>query len=94
LYSNQSYYVNIGHDDLIMQKTTCIYLSRRNEYTVALSNVLRMDLKCGHASIIGKKISSFTPAIMEIFNFFVGKMTYAPPCILNHIQITIKIYVH
>ena len=37
---------------------------------MALSNLVRMDLKCEHASIIGKKIAPFARAVVEIFNFF------------------------
>jgi hypothetical protein len=40
-----------------------------------------MDINLGHASIIDKKISSFARALMEIFNFFIGKPTLGPPCI-------------
>jgi hypothetical protein len=40
-----------------------------------------MDMKLEHASIIGKKISSFARAVMKIFNFYFGKLAFAPPCI-------------
>ena len=41
-----------------------------------------MDIKLVHASITGKKISSFAQAVMEIFNFFLGCVTFGPPCSL------------
>ncbi len=40
-----------------------------------------MNIKLGHASIIDEKISSFVRAIVEIFNFYFGCVTYGPPCI-------------
>ena len=40
-----------------------------------------MDIMLVHASIIGKKISSLARTIMKIFNFVLGKLTFAPPCI-------------
>jgi hypothetical protein len=39
-----------------------------------------MDIKLVHTPIIDKKISSFARVVMEIFNFFFGKLTFAPPC--------------
>jgi hypothetical protein len=40
-----------------------------------------MDLDYEHASILGKKMSPFGRAVIEIFKFFV--FSYDPPCILN-----------
>ncbi len=40
-----------------------------------------MNIKLEHASIIDKNISSFAYGVMEIFNFFVGKVTFGSPCI-------------
>jgi hypothetical protein len=40
-----------------------------------------MDMKLEHASTIGKILASFARAVMEIFNFYFGKLTFGPPCI-------------
>ena len=43
-----------------------------------------MIMECEHASILGKKMSPFGRAVMEIFNlFFLGQLTYAPPCTID-----------
>ena len=39
-----------------------------------------MDLDCEHGSIFGKTMSPFGHAVMEIFNFYLGCVTYGPPC--------------
>ena len=39
-----------------------------------------MDTELEHTSIIGKKISSFARAVMEIFKFLSGKVAIGPPC--------------
>jgi len=49
--------------------------------TEGLSRHVFLDMKLEHASIIGKKISSFPRAVMKIFNFYFGKLTFGPPCI-------------
>jgi hypothetical protein len=41
-----------------------------------------MNIKLVYASIIDEKISSFVQALMEIFNFYFGCVTYGPPCII------------
>jgi len=40
-----------------------------------------MNIKLVYVCIIRKKISSFTPAIMEIFNFYFGKLNFGLPFI-------------
>jgi hypothetical protein len=40
-----------------------------------------MNIKLVYASIIDEKISSFAQALIEIFNFYFGCVTYGPPCI-------------
>jgi hypothetical protein len=41
-----------------------------------------IDIKLVHASISGKKISSFARPVMGIFDFFLGKLTFAPPVLV------------
>ncbi len=38
-----------------------------------------MDMKLEHASIIGKKIRPFARTVMEIFNFYFGKLSLGHP---------------
>jgi hypothetical protein len=45
-----------------------------------------MDSDCEHASILVKKMSPFGRAVMEIFNFFLGKVTFGPPRMLASIH--------
>jgi hypothetical protein len=40
-----------------------------------------MNIKFVYTSIIDKKISSFVQALIEIFNFYFGCVTYGPTCI-------------
>jgi hypothetical protein len=49
--------------------------------TEGLCRHVFMDMKLEHASIIGKKISSFAWAVTKIFNFYFGKLTFGPLCI-------------
>jgi hypothetical protein len=41
-----------------------------------------MNIKLVYASIIDEKISSFAQALIEIFNFYFGCVTYGPPYII------------
>ncbi len=47
-----------------LKKKKTIYLTK------VLTNFVRIDLECKHASIVNKKVSSFGRAVMEILNFF------------------------
>ncbi len=47
-----------------------------------------MDLKCEHASILGKKMSPFDRAVTKIFNFFFVQLLMGHPInIINHKRI-------
>ena len=41
-----------------------------------------MNIKLGYVSIIGTKVCLFARAVMEMFNFLFGKVTFAPLCTL------------
>jgi hypothetical protein len=49
--------------------------------TEDLSRCVLMNIKLVYTSIIDKKISSFVQALIGIFNFYFGCVTYGPPCI-------------
>jgi hypothetical protein len=49
--------------------------------TEGLCRHVFMDMKLEHASIIGKKISSFARAVRKIIHFYFGKLTFGSPCI-------------
>jgi hypothetical protein len=42
-----------------------------------------MDIKHKYASITGKKINPLGRAIREIYDFFIGKVTFGPPYICH-----------
>jgi len=68
--------------DLNKENFTFSQIEKETVYlTEGLSRHVFMDMKLEHASIIGKKISSFARAVMEILNFYFGKLTFEPPCI-------------
>ena len=50
--------------------------------TKLLTNLACMYLECGHTSILGKKISWFALAVMEIVNLLFNKVPFALSCIL------------
>ncbi len=48
--------------------------------TKVFTTLVRMDLECEHVSSLGKKMSPIGRAVMEIFNFFFGIMTFGLTC--------------
>ena len=66
--------------DLNKKNFTFSQIEKKTVYlTKGLSRHVFMDMKLEHTSIIGRKVSSFARAVMEIFNFYFGKLTFGPP---------------
>jgi hypothetical protein len=49
-----------------------------------------MDMECEHASIIDKRISSFAQIVIEISDFFLGKVAFGLPRIYYQEKILIS----
>ena len=56
--------------------------------TKVLISLVRTYLRYEHVSILGEKMSTFGPAVMYIFSFFLGSVTFAPPCIYIYYDIS------
>ena len=46
-------------------------------------NVFSVLLNCEHPSVIGKNISSLNPKFGRDIEWFLGKLTFVPPCIVT-----------
>jgi hypothetical protein len=54
-------------------------------------NCFNVILEWKHASIIGKKISSFSRIFSEDIELFIGKVTFGTPCRGNTILLALRI---